>query len=46
VRNLAAFNGVVILLLVGYAYCLQLPLARHNTHGQQTELTPAAQGTM
>jgi H+-transporting ATPase len=28
VRNLAAFNGVVILLLVGYAYFLQLPLAQ------------------
>ncbi len=28
VRNLAAFNGVVILLLVGYAYSLELPLAQ------------------
>jgi H+-transporting ATPase len=28
VRNLAAFNGVVILLLVSYAYFLQLPLAQ------------------
>ncbi len=28
VRNLAAFNGVVILLLVGYAYLLRLPLAQ------------------
>jgi H+-transporting ATPase len=28
VRNLAAFNGVVILLLVGYAYLLHLPLAQ------------------
>src|SRR5580658_2443190 len=28
VRSLAAFNGVVIMLLVGYAYSLQLPLAQ------------------
>ncbi len=28
VRNLAAFNGVVIMLLVGYAYILKLPLAQ------------------
>jgi H+-transporting ATPase len=28
VRNLAAFNGVVILLLVGYACLLKLPLAQ------------------
>jgi H+-transporting ATPase len=28
VRNLAAFNGVVIMLLVGYGYFLQLPLAQ------------------
>jgi len=28
VRNLAAFNGVVILLLVSYAYFLHLPLAQ------------------
>jgi H+-transporting ATPase len=28
VRNLAAFNGVVIILLVGYAYFLRLPLAQ------------------
>jgi H+-transporting ATPase len=28
VRNLAAFNGIVIMLLVGYAYWLQLPLAQ------------------
>jgi H+-transporting ATPase len=28
VRNLAAFNGVVIMLLVGYAYYLMLPLAQ------------------
>jgi H+-transporting ATPase len=27
VRNLAAFNGVIIILLVGYAHLLQLPLA-------------------
>src|SRR6202453_4229461 len=27
VRNLAAFNGVIIVLLVGYAYLLTLPLA-------------------
>jgi H+-transporting ATPase len=27
VRNLAAFNGVIIILLVGYAYLLKLPLA-------------------
>jgi H+-transporting ATPase len=27
VRNLAAFNGVVIAMLVGYAYFLRLPLA-------------------
>src|SRR5487761_178478 len=27
VRNLAAFNGVVILALVGYAYLLKMPLA-------------------
>ncbi len=27
VRNLAAFNGVVIAMLVGYAYFLELPLA-------------------
>jgi H+-transporting ATPase len=26
VRNLAAFNGVVIVLLVGYAWFLKLPL--------------------
>jgi H+-transporting ATPase len=28
VRNLAAFNGVVIMLLVGYAYFLMLPLTQ------------------
>jgi H+-transporting ATPase len=28
VRNLAAFNGVVIMLLVGYAYLLHLPQAQ------------------
>jgi H+-transporting ATPase len=27
VRNLAAFNGVVIIVLVGYAYFLKMPLA-------------------
>ena len=27
VRNLAAFNGVVILMLVPYAYFLKMPLA-------------------
>jgi H+-transporting ATPase len=27
VRNLAAFNGVIIVLLVVYAYCLNMPLA-------------------
>ena len=27
VRNLAAFNGVVILMLVAYAYFLKMPLA-------------------
>jgi H+-transporting ATPase len=27
VRNLAAFNGVVIILLVGYAYFLKMPVA-------------------
>src|ERR1700685_444526 len=27
VRNLAAFNGVVILMLMGYAYFLEMPLA-------------------
>jgi H+-transporting ATPase len=27
VRNLAAFNGVIILMLVGYAYFLKMPLA-------------------
>jgi H+-transporting ATPase len=26
VRNLAMFNGVIIVLLVGYSYSLKLPL--------------------
>jgi H+-transporting ATPase len=31
VRNLAAFNGVVIVLLLAYAWHIRMPVARHHT---------------